>query len=68
MSKGFTLVLTLILCVGAAIVRAEPLDILINEILYDADSVNTGGEFIEFFNRGDADVDLSGWVVTEAER
>ena len=38
MSKGFTLVLTLILCVGAAIVRAEPLDIFINEILYDPDS------------------------------
>lgn len=66
MSKGFTTVLTLILCVGAAVVRAEPLDILINEILYDADSSNTGGEFIELFNRGDADVDLSGWVVTEA--
>lgn len=46
--------------------HAEATDVVINELLYHPDPDNTGGEFIELFNRGDTSVDLSGWKLGEA--
>ena len=64
MSKGFlTFAFALWLCVVA---HGADTDVVINEILYSADSMNNGGEFIELYNRGAAPVDLGNWVLTDA--
>src|SRR5215216_4668310 len=41
-------------------------DIVIDEILYHPAADNSGDEFLELFNRGDAPVDLSGWRLSTA--
>ena len=41
-------------------------EMVISEILYDAAPTNDGGEFIELVNIGDASIDVSGWVLTDA--
>ncbi|MEM7230533.1 MAG: lamin tail domain-containing protein [Planctomycetota bacterium] len=38
--------------------------IVINEIMYSPRAENTGGEFIELYNRSDEAVDLTGWSFT----
>ncbi len=38
--------------------------IVINEVLYHPRDENTGGEWIELFNRTTSDVDISGWAFT----
>src|SRR6266511_30981 len=43
--------------------RAASTDVVLNEILYNADSSNGGGEFVELHNRGAAPVELSGWTL-----
>lgn len=40
---------------------SRPTDIVINEIMFYPPSDELEGEFIELFNRGDREVDLSGW-------
>lgn len=42
---------------------ATPSSVAINEALYDAVSTDTGREWIEFFNRGSAAADLTGWRI-----
>lgn len=45
------------------LLRAE---MVISEILYDADPSNAGGEFIELVNTGSEAVDMGGWVLGDA--
>ena len=52
--------------VWSGVLDAEPNDVVINEILYHPDPGNTGGEFVELFNRGDTAVDVSGWSFDDA--
>ena len=40
--------------------------IVINEIMYDPDGVDTGFEWIELYNNGDNVVDLNNWVLSKA--
>ncbi len=56
----------LVLSFSGRCVHADPTDIIFNEILYNASPDNTGGEFIEFFNRGEIAIDLGGWSVEDA--
>ncbi len=68
-SQRITHSICVILVLLTALARGAssgPSEIIINEILYNASSDNTGGEFIEFFNPGSGTVNLSGWVITEA--
>lgn len=44
-----------------------PSDVVINEIMYDADVNETTGEWIELFNTGAADSDLSCFVITDGD-
>lgn len=44
-------------------VHAAAADVVINEIYYNPVDDNPNGEFIEFFNKGAAAVDMSGWCV-----
>jgi len=46
--------------------RAAPQDVVINELMYHPDAANTGGEYVELYNRGKSDVNLSGWVLDGA--
>ena len=41
-------------------------DVLINEIMYHPGPTNTGGEFVEIFNRGDSAVSMDGWKLSDA--
>lgn len=47
-------------------VRAADSDVVITEILYNPNPVNTGGEFLEIQNTGTESVNVSGWVLTNA--
>ena len=38
--------------------------VVISEILYHPASDNTGDEYVELYNRGDASADLSGWILS----
>ncbi len=40
-------------------------DVVLNELMYHPAETNTGGEYIELFNRGTDTVDLSGWKLSE---
>ena len=62
---GLSLALALGLCAETTLL-AQPGDVVVNEILYHPDPDNTGGEFVELFNRGDSAVDLSGWMLVQA--
>lgn len=42
--------------------------VLISEIFYDAAGSDVGKEFIELYNRSDAEVDLTGWVVAAGDK
>jgi hypothetical protein len=58
---GLALVCSLLLCLeGGA--WAGDLQVVINEVLYDPDGSDTGYEFVELFNRGEACVCLEGWT------
>lgn len=63
-----------------AVLFASPLfaaDVIISEIMYNPDSIEgrSGGdnpvpcmtEWVELYNRGDAEVDLSGWVLGDED-
>lgn len=66
-SRFFFSVAFLVVCAcGFEFVRAGDSDIVITEILYNADPLNEGGEFVELHNRGSTTVDLRGWVLTDA--
>jgi len=41
-------------------------DVLINEIMYNPADSNTGGEFVEIYNRGGEAVDVSGWWLEDS--
>mgnify|MGYP006277642789 CR=1 FL=1 len=43
-------------------VRLSPGDVLVNEVMYRPDG---GGEWVELFNRGDLEIDLSGWSLSD---
>ena len=47
-------------------VDAADTDIVINEIMYNPADTNTGDEYIELYNKGGTQVDLSGWVLESA--
>ena len=40
-------------------------NVVINEIMYNPPGDHRGGEFIELCNRGDSEIDLTGWRFTE---
>ena len=40
-------------------------NVVINEIMYNPPGDHRGGEFIELYNRGDSEIDLTGWRFTE---
>ncbi len=56
-------------CVRCVVV-ASPTDILINEIMYNPPDDPMGGEleFVEVYNRGGEEVDVSGWRLEDAIR
>lgn len=39
--------------------------VVINELMYNADATNTGGDWLELYNTGASAVDMSGWSFTE---
>ncbi len=41
-------------------------DIVINEIMYNLPAANTGGEFVEIYNRGSTSVDVSNWQLVDS--
>ena len=43
-------------------------DVVLNEILYHPPEGTNSGAWIELFNRGDADADLSGWAMSDGIR
>jgi len=43
---------------------ATALGVVINEVHYDADPKTEAAEFVELYNAGDLQVDLSGWTLT----
>ena len=43
-------------------------DVVMNEIFYHPPEGTNSGAWIELFNRGDADADLSGWAMTDGIR
>lgn len=45
---------------------AHEFAIVINEINYHSDSLFDSGDWIELYNNGDADVDLSGWILMDS--
>ncbi|MCX7044822.1 MAG: lamin tail domain-containing protein, partial [Candidatus Sumerlaeota bacterium] len=47
-----------------ALAQMAPAQIVINEIHYDPDNKKESVEFVELYNAGAADVDLSGWVIS----
>lgn len=55
------LLLTTILLVVFFIPKIACADIVINEVLYDPDGIDTGKEYIRLYNNGDSDVDLTNW-------
>ena len=57
----------LVVCMLMALTSPQmSAEMVISEILYDAAPTNGGGEFIELANLGDASIDVSGWVLTDA--
>lgn len=46
--------------------EAGQFDILINEIMYNPPAANTGGEFVEIYNRGSTAVDVSNWQLEDS--
>lgn len=66
-AEGF--IAGLIWCVRCALV-ASPSDIVVNEIMYNPPDDAAGGEleFVELYNRGAEEVDISGWQLTDAIR
>jgi hypothetical protein len=44
----------------------KPADVVINEIMYEPVSGDSGDEYVELFNRGTNDVDLGGWRLEDA--
>ena len=40
-------------------------NVVINEVMFNPPGDHRGGEFIELYNRGDSDVDLTGWRFAE---
>ncbi|MCD4730964.1 MAG: lamin tail domain-containing protein, partial [Bacteroidales bacterium] len=46
---------------------AEAIAIVINEINYHSDSLFDSGDWIEFYNNSDTDVDLSGWILMDSK-
>ena len=46
--------------------RSASSQIFITEILYNAEPVNTGGEFVELHNSGKEAVDVGNWVLVDA--
>lgn len=41
-------------------------DVIINEIMYNPAAVNTGGEFVELYNRGAEAVEVGGWQLVDS--
>jgi len=41
-------------------------EVVISEIMYNPAADNTGGEFVEIYNTGDAAVDVSGWKLVDS--
>jgi hypothetical protein len=70
MRESFLLSAVLFVLIGSVLgpvaqVRADESDIVINEIMYNPADTNVGQEFVELYNRGDAEVDLSGWQLVD---
>lgn len=42
-------------------------DVMINEISYNNDAVNDPGDWIELYNKGSFDIDISGWKITDSD-
>lgn len=41
-------------------------DVIITEIMYNPSGFNAGGEFVEIYNRGSTDVDVSNWQLIDS--
>lgn len=54
-----------LVCIAASL-HAGDTDIVITEILYNPNPVNSGGEFLEIQNTGSSPVDIGNWVLTDA--
>ena len=55
----------LLLLLPFFILAINPLDIVINEILPSPEGEDAKEEWIEIFNRGDSEIDLSGWRIAD---
>lgn len=49
----------------AALPRAAPLDVIINEVAWGGTAASSADEWIELYNNTPAAVDLSGWTLTD---
>ncbi|MEM7235779.1 MAG: lamin tail domain-containing protein [Planctomycetota bacterium] len=58
LSRSFAVASLTLALLASSRVSAE---VVINEIHYEPEDKQSGEEFIELFNSGDEDVDLSGW-------
>ncbi len=66
--KSLPLALSMILALSlvSACVFASDSDIIINEIMYNPADTNTGGEFVELYNRGSEAVEVGGWWLEDS--
>ena len=55
----------IVFCLVAMVqeVKADEFDIIINEIMYHPSLTNSGGEYLELYNKGAGSVNLSEWVI-----
>jgi len=56
---------TILVCAFSTATRGADTDVVINEIMYHAPFDLDELQYIELFNRGSAEVDLSGWSLTK---
>ena len=47
--------------------QAAPLDVVINEVAWGGTAASTSDEWIELYNNLGADVDLTGWTLTDGD-
>jgi phosphatidylserine/phosphatidylglycerophosphate/cardiolipin synthase-like enzyme len=47
--------------------QGSPTGIVINEIMYDPESGDSGNEWIELYNNGTSDVNMTGWVISDQD-
>ena len=62
--RGFFLIIALVFTIN--FIDFVQADVVINEIMYNQPGQEEDLEYIELYNSGDTDVDVSGWTLSNA--